>query len=171
MIEKTGNLLNAEEVAIGHGVNTKGLMGAGVAKAIRAANPKNSGSSIQWCNNGAKGGDVQLYRVSPERIIVNIASQELPGADARYDWLTEGLMKAVVELVALDVHKLALPRIGAGIGGLDWEAVKIIVILVETIQRVSGVPFEFVIYTPPASTAPPTGNYFFIVGDTPVAYK
>lgn len=147
MKEVTGNLLNAEEVAIGHGVNTKGLMGAGVAKAIREAYPQISGAYIEWCRT-AKGGDVQLYKIGPERIIVNIATQELPGADARYNWLAEGLMRAVIELVEQGIHKLAIPRIGSGIGGLDWEAVRTIIALVETIEKVGGVPFEFIIYTP-----------------------
>lgn len=154
MKEVTGNLLNAEEVAIGHGVNTKGLMGAGVAKAIREAYPQISGSYIEWCKT-ARGGDVQLYKVSPERIIVNIATQELPGADARYEWLVAGLDKAVEQLQRLGVYKLALPRIGCGIGGLDWNAVKQIILLTEDYWRLARSEreprFEFVIYTPEAT--------------------
>lgn len=150
MRQVTGNLLNAEEVAIGHGVNTKGLMGAGIAKAIREAYPQISGAYIQWCNQGAQGGDVQLYKISDERIIVNIASQELPGADAQYAWLATGLMEAVKQLRALSIHRLALPRIGCGIGGLDWEAVRVIMRMVEALMNTSdGLPdFEFVVYTP-----------------------
>lgn len=148
MKEVTGNLLNAEEVAIGHGVNTKGLMGAGVAKAIRDAYPQISGAYIQWCNNGAKGGDVQIYRIDPNRVIVNIASQELPGADASYEWLVSGLFNATYNLLPLGIHKMALPRIGCGIGGLDWKAVKIMLRLIEETLDGEHNPFEFVVYTP-----------------------
>lgn len=150
MKEVTGNVVYADEVAIGHGVNTKGLMGAGVAKAIREAYPQISGAYIQWCNNGAQGGDVQLYKVSDERVIVNIASQEVPGADARYAWLAAGVARAVQDLANIGINKMAIPRIGAGIGGLDWEAVKIILLLIEAMFENSGVHFEFVVYTPEA---------------------
>lgn len=148
MREVIGNLLAADEVAIGHGVNTKGLMGAGIAKAIRTAYPQISGAYIEWCKT-AQGGDVFTYKISDERYIVNIASQELPGADARYEWVATGVAKAVNDLVALGIHKLALPRIGAGIGGLDWQAVKIIIKLIELVYLNNGVDFEFVIYTLP----------------------
>lgn len=148
MKEVTGSVVHADEIAIGHGVNCKGLMGAGVAKAIREYYPQISGAYIQWCNNGAKGGDVQLYKVSNERVVVNIASQELPGADARYDWLATGLAKAVNELHAIGLNTMAIPRIGAGIGGLDWEAVKVILELIELVYDAHGHHFEFVVYTP-----------------------
>lgn len=153
MREVIGNLLAADEAAIGHGVNTKGLMGAGIARAIREAYPQISGAYIEWCKQ-AKGGDVFTYKVSDERYIVNIASQEQPGADARYEWLAAGLAQAVNDMVALNIYKLALPRIGAGIGGLDWSAVKIIIKLIELIYNNEGTPFEFVIYSLPELGGP-----------------
>ena len=150
MKEVTGNLIAADEIAIGHGVNTKGLMGAGVAKAIRTAYPDVSVPYIEWCQT-AKGGDVQIVNISATRMVVNIASQELPGANAEYEWLTQGLFTAARKLIDLDVYKLALPRIGSGIGGLHWEAVKIIIGLTEFCLKAEfGFPFEFVIYTPEA---------------------
>jgi O-acetyl-ADP-ribose deacetylase (regulator of RNase III) len=147
MREVTGNVVYADEVAIGHGVNLKGLMGMGVAKAIRMAYPQISGAYIEWCKE-AQGGEVQLYKVSNERVVVNIATQDLPGADARYDWLAAGLARTVQELHRIGLNTIAIPRISAGIGGLDWDAIKVIINLVEVIYENQGIHFEFVVYTP-----------------------
>ena len=55
--------------------------------------------------------------------VLNLASQNRPGADARLDWLTTSLHAAFTFCATEGLTGFAIPRIGAGIGGLDWPDV------------------------------------------------
>ncbi|KAL1405671.1 hypothetical protein Q8F55_009310 [Vanrija albida] len=78
-------------------------------------------SSAAACQTGVLvPGGVQVYRDRHGATVYNIATQDRPGPRARVEWLREGLDNAF-KLVAEDGGAIALPRIGAGIGGLSWE--------------------------------------------------
>ncbi len=143
---KTGDLLKATEGVIGHGVNCKGVMGAGIAKAIRAAYPAEMFEQYRTASLTRElvPGSVDWYRVcdKSQPDLLNIASQNSPGADARLEWLAEGMLLALPLAKALGGEALAVPRIGCGIGGLTWEAVEAVFI---TSSIATGV--DVVVYT------------------------
>ena len=58
------------------------------------------------------------------RWVFNLASQRLTGPDARLDWLAAAAAQTVLIATACEVDRVALPQIGAGIGGLHWPDVK-----------------------------------------------
>lgn len=151
MREVTGDLFEYDGVAIGHGVNCKGAMGAGIATQFRKRYPAMYDSYRVHCENGTlQPGRAFVYRSSDGRLICNIASQDFPGADARYDWLVAGISLAVADLIDAGVRELALPQIGCGIGGLDWEAVKVMLIMLEQgLLGFTGRGFEFIVYSLP----------------------
>lgn len=146
-----GDLFDSPDFAIGHGVNTKGLMGSGIALPMRQRFP-----FMHWvykgdCETGElMPGGYQIVhdidrRTGLDRLIVNLASQEFPGPDARYEWLSSSLQCAVGHLVNLGHNRLSLPKIGCGIGGLDWAPTKEIISLVEKLAPIKE--FEITIYT------------------------
>ena len=47
----------------------------------------------------------------------------MPGADARLDAIDSSVRAAIEHARTHDVPTIYLPRIGAGIGGLDWSDV------------------------------------------------
>ena len=49
MIEKTGNLFDSGYHAIGHGVNCRGIMGAGIAVEFKDRFPKNYQEYVTKC--------------------------------------------------------------------------------------------------------------------------
>ena len=57
------------------------------------------------------------------RLIANIAAQVLPGAEAKLHLLAEGLDNMFLQMEELGLNTVALPRIGAGVGGLHWDEV------------------------------------------------
>jgi O-acetyl-ADP-ribose deacetylase (regulator of RNase III) len=59
--------------------------------------------------------------------IYNIASQFYTGADAHYDCLEAGLLYVRFHMRKHGAKHLALPRIGAGIGGLTYEGILYII--------------------------------------------
>lgn len=141
IIEKTGDLFRATTQAIGHGVNCRGLMGAGIAKDFRRRWPEMYSEYRKLCDEGIlRPGQIYPYRVSsladidyklmPPWYVINIASQEHPGPDASYVWLEQGVEAALKFCTERHLESLALPQIGCGIGGLSWETAR------EVLERV-----------------------------------
>lgn len=123
IIHKIGDIFTATTQALGQGVNTKGLMGSGIAPIFKRNFPDIFPPYAKACDTGVlKPGDM-LPVFSRGRWIFNIASQEKPGADARLEWLKSGVEASLAFAIEEGITSLALPRIGAGIGGLKWEDV------------------------------------------------
>lgn len=121
----TGDIFTTDAPAVGHGVNCSGVMGAGIAAVIRKNYPSVYTQYRQICQNpGLEPGDMLPILGQDKRWIFNIASQNRPGPDARLEWLESGLAKAFEFCSTNEIRSFAIPRIGAGIGGLDWEKVR-----------------------------------------------
>lgn len=141
MQERKGNLFDSTATYLGHGVNTCGVMGAGIAKTFREYFPNNYSNYKAACESGRlqPGG----FMVVPEkdwdcrlRLITNLASQEKPGADASYKWLFSCLWSWAEKASEPNRLRLyggiiAIPEIGCGIGGLEWPKVKRIIEVIE----------------------------------------
>ncbi len=151
MIEKYGDLFDTTATYLAQGVNVKGVMGAGIAKQFKSYFPNMFDEYKRSCDNGElEPGGFQAVPLS-RIIVVNLASQEKPGADARYHWLFESLMRFAQ--IASKPHLLeayggtiAIPEIGCGIGGLEWHRVKY---MLECIEKMyPGIEFEVWHYAP-----------------------
>lgn len=126
LVLKTGDLFSSEASAIGHGVNCKGLMGAGIAVQFRSLYPDMYQEYRKLCMEDLlRPGQIFPYRAH-DRTVINIASQEYPGPDAKYEWLITGVRAALRYCEERGLASLALPRIGCGIGGLEWVSVELL---------------------------------------------
>lgn len=146
MIHKTGDLFTTGLVAIGHGVNLRGVMGAGVARLVREKYPDAEEKYVEACAaNALHPGAVQVLELWDTCIIVNMATQIAPGPHAKIDLIDLAARNVVMELTwRYGLLKLAIPRIGCGIGGLDWDKVEPVFQAAEAL--VPG--FEFEVWTP-----------------------
>ena len=130
-----GDLFKAPNTYIGHGVNCCGVMGSGIAKAFRALYEKEVYDPYkELCdrNRGVShyiGGSAQILPLNKEetRFAVNLFTQYYPGANAKLD-LIAGALDDFISNVRSHPERypykpLAIPAIGAGIGGLRWEDV------------------------------------------------
>lgn len=126
LIHAEGDIFTAFSRGIGHGVNTEGVMGSGIAVQFRKRLPEMYDKYREIClMGGLKGGDIfpwelprDLKNIEP-RFVYNIASQELQGANAYYHFLEMGVHKALLHAESVGLRQIALPRIGSGVGGLD----------------------------------------------------
>ena len=119
--EHTGDLFTSDAPAIGHGVNCQGVMGAGIARTFRDKYPGMYKWYRECCQgNSLKPGEVLDWADDEGKIILNIVTQDLPGANAKFTYLIAGLVNACVYLKYDGIDRLAIPRIGCGIGGLNW---------------------------------------------------
>lgn len=120
LIHREGDIFTTNARAIGHGVNTIGAMGAGIAVQFKTRFPEMYEFYRRECEHGyLTGGRIFPWTLSDGRMVYNIASQELPGANASYTFLAYGIQKTLEDCTKRGIETLALPRIGSGIGGLD----------------------------------------------------
>lgn len=124
-IEKSGNLFNTDAPALAHGVNTHGKMGAGIAKMFRMKFPSMYRDYETRCKAGLEPGTLHVWQDSQTGLwIYNLATQDRPGKFARYDWIERSVHLAILHASENGINRIAMPRIGSGIGGLEWDRVK-----------------------------------------------
>ena len=119
-------MFTSDATALGHGVNCHGAMGAGVAKIIRARySPAMFADYRAACQSGAlRPGMTRMWSGDARMpLLANIASQDLPGPFAQLDLLDSAIRAALAAVKTAALDRLAIPRIGCGIGGLDWPDV------------------------------------------------
>lgn len=126
--EVKGDLFTAPAgYVIGHGVNMKGFMGSGIAKLFKERYLDMFIAYRDKChgNNGYYRpdlGDVFMWQEPDGRRIANIFSQDQMGPNAEFQAIFNGVYDAL--LFTGHGNSLAIPRIGCGIGGQDWNKVK-----------------------------------------------
>jgi O-acetyl-ADP-ribose deacetylase (regulator of RNase III) len=149
---KTGDLLQASEEAIAHGCNTHGVMGAGVARLVRQKYPEAFFAYREAClsHRFFVGTAQDVVDANVEKVIFNLGTQKAPGPDATPWGIFLSFANMGESLIGLNLYEVAIPRIGAGIGGLHWET-QVVPAIQEAQLRCSRT-FNVVVYDLPSST-------------------
>lgn len=114
-----GDLFSSPDPAIAHGVNMRGVMGAGIAKEFRDKFPQMYGTYKALCEHDAVSEmGVLPWKVKDGQYVMNIFSQLEPGPCARLEWIEHGLLVSCEFLISRGIHRMSIPWIGAGIGGI-----------------------------------------------------
>lgn len=122
--EIVGDLFALDLPAIGHGCNTKGSMDAGIAVEFRRCYPNMYKEYRRRCTSGEfRLGEVFVWE-APDRVVYNLATQPGPGPSATIDAIRNSVTKALADANDRGLGQVGIPRLGAGLGGLDWEAVR-----------------------------------------------
>ena len=124
----TGNIIEADAEALVNSVNCEGFMGKGVALQFKKAFPENFKAYARAC----RAGEVQPGRmfVFPTgsmmnpKYIINFPTKRKWRAKSRMEDIEAGLVALVEELCRLKVSSVAVPPLGCGLGGLDWQKVR-----------------------------------------------
>lgn len=131
---KIGDLLEAEEKVILHGCNGRGVMGSGVAKAIRAAYPiafEKYREALDKDRKIAPGTVIPVF--CGRHIIINAVTQDDFGYDktaryVSYDAVADCLRKVNDwPYWRENEARIAMPKIGAGLGGGSWPIIAAII--------------------------------------------
>jgi O-acetyl-ADP-ribose deacetylase (regulator of RNase III) len=124
--EVEGDLFEQGLPAIGHGVNCFGAMGAGIAKVFRDRYPGMYAAYSLLCDKGEISlGGIMIWKEA-NVTIYNLATQFLPGAEATLPAVKNSVSLAIRNCYYENIPAIGLPRIGCGIGGLNWPDVKAI---------------------------------------------
>ena len=125
-----GDLLSAKQGLILHGCNAQGVMGSGVAKAVRETYPLVYDSYIAWKkrrNSSLPLGYVQFVTINEHLTVGNAITQEFYGNDgqryASYFAIECAFKLARDWMRDMSVKTLHIPKIGSGLGGADWNII------------------------------------------------
>jgi O-acetyl-ADP-ribose deacetylase (regulator of RNase III) len=123
---RTGDLFTTEAPALAHGVNTQGVMGGIAAQFAARYGGLERDYDYHCFRGGFLPGDIYVWEgtVPLEPTIYNLATQDAPGPNARIEWVAFALANMATDLRDRRITRVAMPRIGCGIGGLTWEQVE-----------------------------------------------
>jgi O-acetyl-ADP-ribose deacetylase (regulator of RNase III) len=126
---KTGNLLDSEAEALVNTVNTIGVMGKGIALQFKNMFPNNFKLYSQACKNKeVKIGQLLVTEEEAlfvgKKIIINFPTKTNWRLPSEYQYIEEGLTELVKVIREKNIKSIAIPPLGSGNGGLDWNKVK-----------------------------------------------
>ncbi len=146
----TGNILDSEAEALVNTVNTAGVMGKGIALQFKKTYPSNFKAYHQACNSG----EVEVGKLfvtkdrnvsTGEKIIINFPTKKDWRKPSEYEYIEKGLEELIKVINDFNIKSIAIPPLGAGNGGLEWEKVRRIIA-----QHLSKLDTEILVYEPNA---------------------
>jgi O-acetyl-ADP-ribose deacetylase (regulator of RNase III) len=128
----SGNLFTYPGLeALAHGCNCMGMMGKGIALEFKNKFPAMFREYRDLCNQKRFHlGCVFTWRADSGLVIFNLATQQAPRVQADLQAIEQSVARMLKKSEALSITTIGLPRIGAGLGGADWEDIKRLLILV-----------------------------------------
>jgi len=143
-----GNIFESNAQAIINTVNTEGVMGKGIALQFKKAFPANYKAYSKACKTGeVKTGKMFIQKDSnlemSEKIIINFPTKNSWRKTSEYSYIEEGLDDLVRVIKAQNISSIAIPPLGSGNGGLDWNRVKKMIV-----EKLNNLNTEIYIYEP-----------------------
>lgn len=125
---KSGDLLKEESDAIVNTVNCVGVMGKGIALQFKQRWPLNFKAYAAACERDeVKPGKMFIYDLgvwAKPRFIINFPTKVHWRGDSEIEYVETGLRDLVLQVKRLEIKSIALPPLGCGNGGLNWNVVK-----------------------------------------------
>ncbi len=149
MIEfRNGDLLKADTEALVNTVNTVGIMGKGIALQFRQAFPDNYKAYRKACQSDqVKLGKMFVFhtgKLTFPKIIINFPTKADWRSNSRLADIESGLVDLVNIITSEKINSIAIPPLGCGNGGLDWQVVRPMIV-----EAFSSLPqCSVIIYAP-----------------------
>ena len=123
-----GNVCDASQIAIAHGCNAQGVMGSGVARDVRSRWPNvYEVYHLRYQTFGLSLGEVIPVRTMDNKLVLNCITQHVFGRDGQryvdYEAIDKVFRTIDHKVMDWEVTEIAMPRIGAGLGGGDWNII------------------------------------------------
>jgi len=127
-----GNILESKAEALVNTVNTVGVMGKGLALQFKKEFPNNFKIYQQACKDKSFGiGDLIVTEEESllygRKIIIDLPTKTDWRKPSEYSYINAGLKKLATVIKESNINSLAIPSLGTGHGGLDWNKVKTII--------------------------------------------
>jgi len=143
-----GNLLESNAIALVNTVNTIGIMGKGIALQFRETFTLNNKEYLKACkeNSLAPGKLLCVWDSSLQtgkKLIINFPTKIHWRQKSKYEYIESGLVSLVKIIQEKNIESIAIPPLGCGNGGLEWEIVKDMII-----KKLSHLSIDILIYEP-----------------------
>ena len=116
-----GNLLESPAKVLVNTVNTRGVMGAGIALRFKQVYPDMFVRYRELCEQGQlRIGNLFLYKTS-HKWILNFPTKDHWRAPSRPEFIEAGLRKFISTHNEMGITSIAFPLLGCGNGGLDYD--------------------------------------------------
>ncbi|MBE2197039.1 MAG: macro domain-containing protein [Anaerolinea sp.] len=150
----TGNILKAQVEALVNTVNCVGIMGKGIALQFKQAFPENYRTYARACELGEVQPGHMLVthtgNLMPPHYIINFPTKRHWRSKSRLEDIETGLDALAQEIQRLGIHSIAVPALGCGNGGLDWNDVR--PRIEQALGALPGV--EVLVFAPEGAPAP-----------------
>ena len=126
-------------------VNCEGYMGKGVAYQFKLKFPENNKAYVKACKSGKLYVGTLHFYEEDGVMIINFPTKNKWREKSRMSYITIGLDKLIELLPQLSVKTIAIPPLGCGNGGLDWQEVRAVIE-----KKLSPVQdkYQFLVYEP-----------------------
>jgi O-acetyl-ADP-ribose deacetylase (regulator of RNase III)/uncharacterized protein YwgA len=144
----TGDILESKAAALINTVNTVGVMGKGIALQFKKAYHNNYKAYAEACKrNEIKIGKLFIIKdsnlSSEEKYIINFPTKKDWRKPSEYSFIESGLDDLIRVLKEYKIKSIAIPPLGAGNGGLEWEKVKKIIE-----HKLNNLDVEIIVFEP-----------------------
>lgn len=125
MIKYTkGDIFKSQCQAIINTVNCEGKMGKGLAYQFKKKFPEMEQDYVKVCLNGELyPGKLHIYQ-EKNFLIINFPTKNKWREKSKIEYIIIGLRKLKEEIIKRGINSVAIPPLGAGNGGLNWNEVK-----------------------------------------------
>lgn len=122
---KEGDIFKVDGVtSYAHGCNCAGAMGKGIAVQFKTKYPEMYKTYKQMCKIGNyQPGDVYDFDYGKGHVY-NLGTQVSWKTSAKLEYIQKALTNMLLCAERYNVKAIAMPAIGAGLGGLKWDDVK-----------------------------------------------
>lgn len=142
-----GDLLSSTAEALVNTVNTVGVMGKGIALQFKNRFPQNYKVYRDACKNETFSiGQVLVVKegdLMNQKIIINFPTKAHWKADSKYEYISSGLEALKAAIIENNIRSIAIPPLGCGNGGLEWNRVKL---MIE--ESLHTMDCDIMVYTP-----------------------
>ncbi|RLB90757.1 MAG: Appr-1-p processing protein [Deltaproteobacteria bacterium] len=123
-----GDILKADAEALVNTVNCVGVMGRGIALQFKKAYPDNFKKYKAACDDKkVRPGHMIIFETGNmfnPRYIINFPTKRHWRGKSRIEDIESGLKTLADEVRKRNIRSIAIPPLGCGLGGLDWNIVR-----------------------------------------------
>lgn len=124
IVYKTGSIFDSTCTILVNPINCMGVMGAGLAKQFKERYPQN----FEYVKRNKFFPGFILVNYASLPYIANFATKDDWRNPSKMEWIVEGLYCLRADLHIFDDEgdnvSVAIPKIGCGLGGLNWQDVR-----------------------------------------------
>lgn len=132
----TGDIFLSKSDCLVNTVNCEGYMGKGLAYQFKKRYPEMEKDYKKICELGQlKPGKLHFFKENGKTII-NFPTKDKWRAKSKIEYIEQGLSTLKKEIVEKNILSIAIPPLGSGNGGLNWNLVK--ELITESLEEISN---------------------------------